>query len=153
MLNDILWSDHIQWQPPTDQTFTNLDLIPDLRGFQRTFATGVACLQGTLTPPDTWSRPFGTCICSTCWDKSFFRTCRYFSGLRSSNIPRYFLNFALNPRISNSFSLCWILSKVPKHAHHLATSMPKISFPTPLLVWKIKMSHPISKRKDARTDG
>ena len=35
------------------------------------FATGVACQQGTLTPPDTWSRPFGTCICSTCWDQSF----------------------------------------------------------------------------------
>ena len=27
--------------------------------------------QGTLTPPDTWSHPFGTCICSTCWDQSF----------------------------------------------------------------------------------
>ena len=40
-------------------------------GFQRAFATGVACRQGTLTPPDTWSRPFGTCICSTCWDQSF----------------------------------------------------------------------------------
>ena len=42
-----------------------------LSGFHRTFATGVACRQGTLTPPDTWSRPFGTCICSTCWDQSF----------------------------------------------------------------------------------
>ena len=31
----------------------------------------MACRQGTLTPPDTWSRPFGTCICSTCWDQSF----------------------------------------------------------------------------------
>ena len=36
-----------------------------------TSATGVACQQGTLTSPDTWSRPFGTCICSTCWDQSF----------------------------------------------------------------------------------
>ena len=42
----------------------------------------------------TWSCPIGTCICSTCWDKSFFRTCRYFYGLCSSNIPRYFLDFA-----------------------------------------------------------
>ena len=40
-------------------------------GFHRTCATGVACRQGTLTPPDTWSRPFGTCICSTCWGRSF----------------------------------------------------------------------------------
>ena len=31
----------------------------------------MACRQGTLTPPDTWTRPFGTCICSTCWDQSF----------------------------------------------------------------------------------
>ena len=53
------------------------DFVPNstfywlLSGFHRTYATGVACRQGTLTPPDTWSRPFGTCICSTCWDQSF----------------------------------------------------------------------------------
>ena len=50
---------------------TELDLSPNLSVFHRTFATGVACRQGTLTPPDTWSRPFGTCICSICWDQSF----------------------------------------------------------------------------------
>ena len=65
-----------------------------LSGSHWTYATGVACRQGTLTPPDTWSRPFVTCICSTCWDQSFFRSCRYFSGLCSSNIHRYFLDFA-----------------------------------------------------------
>ena len=62
--------------------------------FHRVSATGMASRQGTLTPPDTWSRPFGTCICSTCWDQSFFRTCCYFSGLCSSNFPVYFLDFA-----------------------------------------------------------
>ena len=55
------WSDFIP-----NSTFYRI-----LSGFHRTFATGVACRQGTLTPPDTWSRPFGTCICSTCWDQSF----------------------------------------------------------------------------------
>ena len=65
-----------------------------LSGFHRTFATGVACRQGTLTPPDTWSRPFGTCICSTCWDQSFSELVVIFSGLCSSNISRYFLDFA-----------------------------------------------------------
>ena len=35
-----------------------------LSGFHRTFATGVACRQGTLTPPDTWSCPF--------WDLHLF---------------------------------------------------------------------------------
>ena len=28
-----------------------------MRGFYRTFATGMACQEGTLTPPDTWSSP------------------------------------------------------------------------------------------------
>ena len=45
--------------------FTEFDILPDI-GFNRASATGVACRQRTLTPPDTWSRPFGTCICSTC---------------------------------------------------------------------------------------
>ena len=38
--------------------------------------------------------PFATCICSTCWNQFFSRTCHYFSGLCYSNIPRYFLDFA-----------------------------------------------------------
>ena len=73
---------------------TNSTFYRILKGFHRTFATGVACRQGTLTPPDTRSRPIGTCIYSTWWDQSFFRTCRYLSGLCSSNIPPYFLDFA-----------------------------------------------------------
>ena len=55
------WSDFVP-----NSTFYRI-----LSGFHRTLATGVACRQGTLTPPDTWSRPFGTCICSTCWEQSF----------------------------------------------------------------------------------
>ena len=56
--------------------YTDLMTVPnltftELRGFHGAFATGVACQQGALTPPDTWSRPFGTCICSTWWDQSF----------------------------------------------------------------------------------
>ena len=47
---------------------TGLDIKLNI-GFQRASATGVACRQGTLTPPDTWSCPFGTCIC--CLDQSF----------------------------------------------------------------------------------
>ena len=45
--------------------FTESEILQDI-GLHRASATGVACLQGTLTPSDTWSRPFGTCICSTC---------------------------------------------------------------------------------------
>ena len=93
MLNDSLCPEHIQWNPLLIRLCTEFYRI--LRGFHRKFATGVACRQETLTPPDTWSRPFGICICFTCWDQSFLRTCRYFSGLCSSNISRYFLDFAL----------------------------------------------------------
>ena len=61
---------------PVYDTFPWLDFSPTLtlllnKGLHRASAMGVACRQGTLTPPDTWSRPFGTCICSTCWDQSF----------------------------------------------------------------------------------
>ena len=61
---------------PVYDTFPWLDFLPNLTlllniGFHRASATGVACRQETLTPPDTWPRPFGTCICSTCWDQSF----------------------------------------------------------------------------------
>ena len=97
MLNGILWPDHIQWQPPTDHNLYRTRPFTEFEWYHRTFATGLACRPGTLTPPDTWSRPFGTCIWSTCWDRSFFRTCGYFSGLCSSNIPRYFLDFASLP--------------------------------------------------------
>ena len=36
--------------------FTEYDISQKV-GFHRTSATGVACRQGTLTPPDTWSCP------------------------------------------------------------------------------------------------
>ena len=35
---------------------TESDILPNI-GFHRASATGVACQQGTLTPPDTWSCP------------------------------------------------------------------------------------------------
>ena len=69
MLHDILDYDHIQWQPPLIRHYTNFwplliwTLLPNLtfylivRGFHRTFATGAACQQRTLTPLDTWSCP------------------------------------------------------------------------------------------------
>ena len=67
-----------------------------MRGFHRTFATGEATDSGRLLLQTPGPVPFGTCICSTCWVQSFSRTCRYFSGLCFSNIPRYFLDFASN---------------------------------------------------------
>ena len=73
MLHDILDDDHIQWHPPLIGHYTNfwplliwtllLIWIPNLtfylivQGFHRTYATGAACQQRTLTPPDTWFCP------------------------------------------------------------------------------------------------
>ena len=50
-------------------TATNRMHSNDLKAFGKKCC--YSWFQGTLTPPDTWSRPFGTCICSTCWDQSF----------------------------------------------------------------------------------
>ena len=66
------------WQTVTSQPIrlsTNfITLIPSLRimsGFHGTFATVVACQQGTVTHPDTWFRPlFGVLyvIWHRCYD-------------------------------------------------------------------------------------
>ena len=101
MLHDILDDDHIQWHPPLIGHYTNFwplliwTLLPNLsfylivQGFYRTYATGAACQQRTLTPPDTWSCP------------NLGRACVLMSRPISpelvlslvfwiSNIPRYF---------------------------------------------------------------
>ena len=69
MLHDILDDDQIQRHPPLIGHYTNFlplliwTLLPNLtffiivQGFHRTYATGAACQQRTLTPPDTWSCP------------------------------------------------------------------------------------------------
>ena len=53
----------------------------------------MACRQGTLTPPDTWSRSYGTCICSTCRDQSF------------SELVVIFLDYALRISLSTFSNL------------------------------------------------
>ena len=62
MLHDILDDDHIQWHPPLIGHYANFwplliwTLLPNLtfylivQGFHRTYATGAACQQRTLTP-------------------------------------------------------------------------------------------------------
>ena len=65
MLHGILEDNHIQWHPPLMRHYTNSDplliwtLLPNLTfyllvwGVHRTFVTGAACQQRTLTPPST----------------------------------------------------------------------------------------------------
>ena len=90
----------------TDQTLyktltslQNSTLNQIMRGFHRTIVTDMACRLGTVTPLEPNPVPVEeTCIvlsklCSTCWDQSSSRTCRYFSRLCTLNFPRYFLNF------------------------------------------------------------
>ena len=44
------------WRLP-NMTYLPKFALPNWRGFNRIYATGVACQQGTLTPLDTWSCP------------------------------------------------------------------------------------------------
>ena len=61
------------------------------------FATVVACWQGTLTPPNTWSRPMlGLAYVLPGETNSFPEPVVIFSGLCTSNIPRYFLDYAFH---------------------------------------------------------
>ena len=52
-----------------------------MRCFHRTFAMGVACRQGTLTPPDIWFRPI--------WDLHMFYLLRPFSPKLVVIFPDY----------------------------------------------------------------
>ena len=109
-LTDVEW--HSMTWPYTMTTPYWSDFVPNstfyriLSGFHRTFATVVACWQGTLTPPDTWSRPFGTYICSTCWDQSFFPNLSLFFLTMLFEYPSVLFRFCflrwLFPQWSNS---------------------------------------------------
>ena len=78
LLHDILDDDHMQWHPQLIGHYTNFwplliwTLLSNLTfylivlGFHRTYATGAACQQRTLTPPagHLVLSHFGTCMCS-----------------------------------------------------------------------------------------
>ena len=97
MLHTILDDDHIQWHPPLISHYTSLwplliwTLLPNLtfnlivQGIHRTYATGAACHQRKLTPPDTWS-------CATLGNAFVLMLRLFFRpfGPWISNIPRDF---------------------------------------------------------------
>ena len=68
--------------------FTESDISPDI-GFHRASATGVACRQGTLTPPDTWSCPTLGLAC-VLMSKPISPGLVLSPDLWVSNTPRYF---------------------------------------------------------------
>ena len=98
----LMEDDHIQWHHPLIRHNTNfwpcywsrpyyriLTFHLIVRGFHRTFATGAACQQKTLTPRDTWS-------CSTLGFacvlmlRPISPELILFPDFWVSNIPRYF---------------------------------------------------------------
>ena len=110
MLHDILDDDHIQWHPTLIEYYTNFlplliwTLLPNLtfylivQGFHRTYATGAACQQRTLTPPDTWFSPTSGLAC-VLMSRPFSPEIVLSPDFWTSNIPRY-------------FSFAWSLSNV-----------------------------------------
>ena len=101
LVQDILDDDNIQWHPPLIGHYTNfwplliLTLLPNLtfylivQGFHRTYATGAACQQRTLTPPDTWSCPTLGLAC-VLMPRPISPELVLSRDLWISNIPRYF---------------------------------------------------------------
>ena len=101
MLHDILDDDHIHWHPPLIGHYTNFwplliwTLLPNLtfclivQGFHGTYATGAACQQRTLTPPDTWSCPTLGLAC-VLMSRPISPELVLSPDLWISNTPRYF---------------------------------------------------------------
>ena len=76
-----------------------------MQGFHRTYETGAACQQRTLTPPDTWSCPtFG--LACVLMSRPISPELVLFPDFWVSNIPRYF-SFAFD--YLRNIALIWIL--------------------------------------------
>ena len=112
MLHDILDDDHIQWHPPLIGHYTNfwplliwtlllnLTFFLIVQGFHRTYATGAACQQRTLTPPDTWSCPTLGLAC-VLMSRPISPELVLSPDFWISNTPRYF-SFAFDPLHNHS---------------------------------------------------
>ena len=100
MVQDILEDEHIQLHPPLIRQYTSFDPVTDLdltteidflRCVHRTFATGAACQQRTLTPTDTWSCPTLGLACVLMYQSllnlSCFRTSEFRTSLGTSVLP------------------------------------------------------------------
>ena len=135
MLHDILDDDHIQWHPTLIGHYTNFwplliwNLLPNLnvylivQGFHGTYATGAACQQRTLTPPDTWSCPTLGLAC-VLMSRPISPELVLSPDFWISNIPRYF-SFAFDRSLMGIFRLniC---------RHNLATIPKKMNL---LVMW------------------
>ena len=82
MLNDILWPDHMQWQPPTDQTLYRTRPFTEfwdvsIEHLRRVWHTD----RGRLLLRTPGPVPFWTCICSICWDQRHSIPIRHYTSL------------------------------------------------------------------------
>ena len=94
MLNDILWPDHIQWQPPTNQTLYRT------RPFSEFWVVSIEHLRrvwhadrGHLLLRTPGPVPLGLAYVLLVEANPFPNLSLFFSGLCSSNTPWYFLDF------------------------------------------------------------
>ena len=110
------------WRLP-NMTCLSKFTLPNWRGFNRTYATGVACQQGTLTPPDTWSCPTLGLAC-VLMSRSITPELVLSPDFWISNIPRYF-SFA--SQVVKLLCLAkdnwWGLSTWNSHMVHIVTSI------------------------------
>ena len=119
MLHDILDDDHIHWHPPLIRYYTNCwpllisTLLPNWnfylieQGFHRTYATGVACQQRTLTAPDTWCCPTLGLAC-VLMSRPISPELVLFPDFWISNIRRYF-----------SFASDWVVWRTSPYTQNI----------------------------------
>ena len=117
------------WPHYRTSHFTESDISPDI-GFHRASATGVACRQGTLTPPDTWSCPTLGLAC-VLMSRPISPELVLSPDFWISNIPRYF-----------SFA-CYIKSMKKTMSENWSKSRQKLSFQilSKLQIWIINYEH------------
>ena len=85
MLNDILWPDHIQWQPPTDQTLYRTRPLTEIwvvsiEHLRRVWHAD----RGRLLLRSPGPVPIRICICSSCWGQRHPILTRHYTSLLHS---------------------------------------------------------------------
>ena len=94
-LTNVIW--HYGTWPYTMTTPYWSDFVPNstfyriLSCFHRTFAMDVACRQGTLTPPDTWSCLIWDLQMFFCWDH--WHSIIHYTSLRLLSLTWLFTDF------------------------------------------------------------
>ena len=77
----------------------------------------------TLPEPYSSGVPFGTCICSTCWDQSFSRACSNFFRTIQFEHPSVLSRFASSKFRWISLNSCRVLQKIRGQSGHLRFSI------------------------------